>query len=255
MADTPNSLASFNAMLKLIYPTEIADAVTSVNHLQKRVKFNVEQTGPGLKYHLPVKMSREQGSTFSNSDVVTLNASRAPTIQYAELAGSTIAYNSTVTQKLITSTATDRQAFERAMDEIMKDVIGSMGKRTENSIIHGSNGYANASSSTNINTTSTTLNCTAAMWAGAMWQGEKGMPLDLLKTAGTVVINTNAPLVLVSVDYVNHKLVVSGNATDIAAVDTYCASNTDALVVPFGALGNEMVGLRAIQLNTSSLFG
>jgi hypothetical protein len=72
---------------------------------------------------------------------------------------------------------------------------------------------------------------------------------------GVTQANTNAPLVVVAVDSANRKITVTGNTTDIPALDTLIAANANVLDIYFyGAYGNEMAGLDQIITNSGTMF-
>jgi hypothetical protein len=90
-----------------------------------------------------------------------------------------------------------------------------------------------------------------------MFSGFQNAVLDVYN-AGTKV-NTNAGLQIVSVNVVpasssvGGTIVVTGNATDLNAV--YALTGTTLDLYWYGAYGNNMVGIKGILANTSSLFG
>lgn len=262
MTDTPNSLTSANNILKIRYSTDISKAVSAINILQKEVSFKLSQTGLGQTYNMPFLGSREQGITYlgTSDSNNSLNPSSPPTVQLASLKGSALAVQSTVTQQIIDATQTGAEAFTPIMDLIMENLIMTGSKQIEVTLLHGGpaasgGGLANVTVSTNVDTTHTVLTVSPATWAGAMWAGEEGKSLDLYHTS--TKLNTNAALVITAVSQSNTAptITVSGNSTDIVAIDTYTSSHTDCYLYSFGAFGNEMVGIREIQSNTGSLFG
>jgi hypothetical protein len=269
MADLQDNLTTANALLKIRYSPNLTNAISEINILQKRVDFNLSQTGLGQKYIMPFLGGREQGITFlgqtdSNN---TLNPSAPPTFQYASLVGSAIAVNATVTQQIIDASAQPEVSFYPIVDMIMENLIISASKQVEVSMLHGATGLCDVLSCASNTSTTATLNIDPATWAGAMWTGEDGVngkqldAYDAVGLSGGVAtgtkVNTNAALQVTQVIQSNTapQLVVSGNSSDITALVTACDSSSDNVVLfAYGAFNKEMVGLTAIQENTGSLF-
>lgn len=120
----------------------------------------------------------------------------------------------------------------------------SLTKRAEIEILHGKKGLGKVSSTTG---SGANIIFTDATWAAGIWGGMEGSLLEVRN--GATKINTNADIVLASVDTANKTITVTGNATDLGNI----AATHDIYFK--GAYANSMYGIYAQVQNTGSLFG
>jgi hypothetical protein len=143
--------------------------------------------------------------------------------------------------------ATSEQAFITNMTLRSANMKESLTKRAEIEILHGKKGLGKVSSITSAGAGTETITFTDATWAPGIWGGMEGSLLEVRN--GATKINTNADVVLSSVNVENKTITVTGNATDLAATlathDIYFK----------GAYANSMYGIFAQVQNTGSLFG
>jgi len=134
-------------------------------------------------------------------------------------------------------------------------LLESITKRLEVCLMYGASptgiGGIPQSGATNSSTTLTII-LNAAQWATGIWVGSENAQIDVYHSS--TKLNTNAALVVTSVNPDTYTIVATGNGTDTAAIDTYCASNADAFIVFTGSFGNEMTGLDAVCLSNSTLW-
>ena len=149
----------------------------------------------------------------------------------------------------------DKKAFVKATSLMVKNMVNSMAKRLEISNLYGRTNLAKIDSQTGA-AGSRDLTIAAADWASGIWAGSEGMRLDCIDTAthtgASTLLNANAAVVITAVDLSARTLSVTGNATDLSAIDAAIAAG--AYLIPRGSLNNDVFGLDRIVSNTGSLY-
>jgi hypothetical protein len=203
----------------------------------------------GRKYLWPVCLSYELGFTFGDGSAFSYNDDVAGVYEEIE-----VDPNPVVLKSRISLEAADRMAKN---DKTVLNHVGlrsgqmkmSLSKMAEVDSLYGraAVGIGVAASTANTNSTTEVITFTAATWAPGIWAGMEGAKLEA-RASGSLV-NTNADLVISTVDFANKAVTVTGNATDIAALaaaDVYYFK---------GAYSNGQYGFH-YQLSTSgSIFG
>ncbi len=203
----------------------------------------------GRKYLAPVVLSYELGFTFGDGGAFAYNDDVAAVYEEIE-----VDPNPVVLKSRLSIEAADRMAkSEKAMISAVALRAGQMKssllKMAEIEMLHGRVGVGiMASNPATPTATTATVILTAASWAPGVWAGMEGALLESRNSSGTK-INTNADIVLVSVDFENKTLNVSGHATDMTALDT------DQILYFKGAYASGQYGIK-YQLDTAgSVFG
>lgn len=223
--------------------------------LASRIKFESAELVGG-KYHQPVDLQQEHGFTYSAAaNDPTLLPAVAGLMGDAQVTGSQIYGRSRVSYEAIMRSQTSKQAVKQATKHVVKRLGRSGTKRLEIEMLHGQRGIGTISG---ISGTSTTrvLTISDETWAAGIWAGMENCTLDAYKTVTTYAdtkINANAAIVLTAVDMINKKLSVSGNATDLTALDSFAAS-TGFLFFETSSTTASMAGIDAIVRNTGTLF-
>ncbi len=243
----PSVLTGF---FKEVYGDEVIQLVPDQSVLLKEVEFR-EKDKTGNFYHQPVTLANENGFTYAQPDAgaYALNASVALTMKDAQLKGSQITLRSSVAHDAIVRASSNKVAFGRTTELLVKNMMESMSKRVEIALLYGQTGLGSSSSSTNINATTTRLQLTAASWACGIFASLQGAPLDIYD--GLVKLNTVGAVSITLVDFANKRVTVTGAAADITAID---AGTFPLDIYFFGAKDNEMAGLDKILSNTGTLF-
>lgn len=250
--DTPSTLSG---LFKEVYGDEVMNLVPDAAKLIKIVPFVPEEKEIGNLYHQPVILSNEQGVTYAafNAGAFALNNSIALTMQDAQVSSSQILLRSAISYDAAARASKSKKAFQKATQLIVENMIESMSKRVEIANIYGKSGLGKCQTSANASATSTVITLTTGTWATGIWAGAENCQLDAYNA--TSLVNSNAALVITAVDSANRKITVSGNSTDISALDTAILNNAGVLDLYFyGAYGNEMSGLDKIITNTGTLF-
>lgn len=239
-----------------VWGDNVVEAFKFAAPLASRIPFESGKLVGG-KYHVPVDLQQEHGFTYAAAGTTpTLLAAVAGYMADGQVEGSQIFGRSLVAyEAIMRSQQEGKQAVREATKHVVKRLGRSGTKRLEIDILHGRRGIGTISG---ISGTSTTrvLTISDASWAGGIWAGMENCTLDAYRTASTFAdthINTNAAIVVTAVDMLNKKLSVSGNATDLTALDSY-AAGTGFLFFETSSVAKSMAGIDAIGRNTGTLF-
>lgn len=258
-----NSGATLNGLFRQKYSKEVKPLIPDFGIVQKRVPFSQAEL-LGDFYHLPVVVADEHGFTYGGSTAAnyTLNASIAMQLQDAQVTGSELTLTSEASYGAVSRSAKRGEtAVEKLVDLLMERMKASTAKRVEIALIYGQSltGIGQISSQTGSSTTRT-WTITAATWAPGIWAGMENCQLDSYLTGSfsSGARNTNAAIVVTSVNIGSKQISVSGNATDLTTIDGDIATGSNLFFYGAGATasvnGMEMVGLDYILVNTGTLF-
>ena len=255
------STLDLDGMYKQLYADVIKDAVPSCALIYKDIPFASKEQQAGGVFVQPVILAQEQGWSYFASDTVTptLTGNVDMSMKPAQVQGAQMAGQAQLTVEAAKrALAKGPSAFEDAVGLQMRVLKDSGVKRLEMNFLYGQTSLAIASSSANVNSTTTAITIKLSEWAAGFWSGMKGAKFDLYQTGtygSQTKINSNAALVVSSVNASTRVVTVTGNSTDIAAVDTYVAANADkAEFFFYGAYGVEAAGLKRQMTNTGLLF-
>lgn len=254
-----NTGATLNGLFREVYAKEVRDLIPPFAILQGRLPFS-KAALLGDKYHLPVVVSDEHGFTYGGNSAnnYTLNSAISMQMQDAQIPGSELTLQSGISYGAVSrAQAKGETAVEQAVRLLMERMKASASKRVEIELLYGASptgiGQISATSGTGGTRTYT---ISAGTWASGIWAGLENASLDCYYSisGGTgTQANTNAPIVVTSVNASAQQVSVSGNSTDLTAVDTAITSDAPCFFFQ-GAFGNEMSGIDAIMLNTGTMF-
>lgn len=207
----------------------------------------------------PVQLSHEHGVTYSAANpalgAFALNTAVPAVFKDAQVEGAQMLIRASMSYEAAARASNDKKAFVKATSLMVKNMVNSMAKRLEISALYGRRNLGQLSATSGAGTTRT-YTLSTATWAAGIWAGSEGMPLDCIDTAtqsgSSVLLNPNAQIVVTALDLVARTVSVSGNATDLTAVDG--AIGTGAFFIPRGALNQDLFGLDRIVTNTGSLY-
>ncbi len=251
--------SALDGLFKEVYGDDVISLVPESAKLVKSIPFVSSDKELGNKYHQPVVLSNEHGITYAAADAgaFSLNNSVALTMKDAQVQGSQMVLRSSMSYDAAARASNSKKAFVKGTELLVENMLETMTKRLELQMLYGgsSGGLGNCDSSANSDATTTVITLTSASWAAGIWAGAENAELDLYD--GSSKKNTNAALVVSAVDLDGKTVTVTGNATDIAAIDTFIAADSDdsAYLIWRGAYGAEMSGIDKIITNTGSLFG
>jgi hypothetical protein len=248
---TVNTTSTLNGLFKEVYADKISNLVPDNAKLTKMIEFS-EAERVGNFYHQPVILSQEHGVTYAaaGAGAFSINTPIALSMQDAQIQGSQCLIASRMDYESASkASAGGSKSFVKGTELLLKTMMESLVKRLEISMLYGQSGLGKIASGTG-STTSRAYVVSQPTWAAGIWAGTENAQLDCYNASTKV--NTNLPVTIVSVDPVNRILNVTGNATDLTAIDT-AGAGVDLFFV--GSYGQEMAGINAILTNQGTLFG
>lgn len=260
-----NTGGTLNGLFRQKYSKEVKNLIPNFAIVQKRVPFSQAEI-LGDFYHLPVVVADEHGFTYGGSTAAnyTLNASIAMQLQDAQVTGSELTLTSEASYGAVSRSAKKGDtSVAKLVDLLMERMKSSTAKRVEIALLYGQSltGIGQILSGTGSGG-NRVYTITAATYAAGIWAGMENCQLDCLETGSFAAgpINSNAAIVVSSVSVANRTITITGNSTDLTAVDA--AISTGAVFYFYGAAGQlaslnvskEMVGIDFILTNTGSLF-
>jgi hypothetical protein len=254
-----NTTSTMVGYFKEIYGEDVLTLAPASRKLSKKIPFGSAEALGG-KYHQPVDLQMEHGLTAAaaNAGVVDLEQPTAGQMGDAQLEGSQIFARAQVDYETIfRATEKGKAAFGDSVKHIVKRLTLAASKALEIQILHGRRGLGYIASKTGSSTTRVyTIN--DAAWSAGIWCGMKGANLDVWKADYSAKINTNAAVVVTSVDLDNKTVSVSGNATDLTNIDTEIGSPTGGslnahLFRRTFSPTTEFAGLDSIGRNTGTM--
>lgn len=247
-----------NGLFKMAYADQIENLIPDESLLTRAIKFKGRDYLLGNQYNQPVIVRSEQGFTYSrpNNGLFSLNPASTMKTQNAIVDGFIIMEQSGISYEAV-ARSDNVNSFRNAVDLVMSDAMESFGRRLEMALLYGQSptGLGGLASSTNVDTTHTTLSFATGQWSAGLWTPLEGAGLDVYNSSG-VALNTAGPMVVSSIDVVNKTITVSGASTDVTAIDGVGAVSGG--FVRFYAAGtngaDEATGLDKIMLNTGVLY-
>jgi hypothetical protein len=227
------------------------------DELQKMIGFSELKLGE--KITQPVRTAHSTGWTFAGGSTTgtmfALNDANSPTTVEASWTSVEFAIREKISWKALRAAQSNAQAFGNAFDEMIRDMKESAQFALDFNLLYGqSNLGVLADHSGSGAARDYTL--TKASSCPGLWYKLHGAKFDAYSAYGGTLHNENATLVVTGVDLDSEGRVVvsvSGNATDLTAIDTDL--DTAAVLIPRGANANMMVGIDAIASVPTSYAG
>lgn len=242
-------------VFKRVYAAELKNLFRTDLYLSKATKFKAEKR-LGDSYEQPVVLSSEHGFTFGGTagDAYALNEAISGTTGNARVTGYEMTLKGLISRATIERSMSSDAAFLKGTKPKVKAMLDAHAKEVEWNLMYGQSatGWGTISA---ISGTSTTraLTISDGTWCANRWQGMKGALIDIYeastKRVGTVDCS------VVSIDLTNKKINISGDATELTALDSAIAG-ADTFITRKGETGNVAMGLDAIATTSSgNLFG
>ena len=256
--------ANTGALLKQVYG-DLADPLAPEDSFARDVKF---MTGKkiGREYYWPVRLGLELGVSFSlTHNAYALGEAVDAIYQDATVSGAEMTVRSQISYGQMSTLSESKGDSAKAYDQGV--AIKILGMTQGHELFREMQlwwGPGSASTPVgNIGVVATTgaintpatgqmyLTITRATFIPGFWQNYQNGLFDLY--TGSTLGNSNAALQVVGVDVQKCRLTVTGNATDINALDAGAAAG---YYIEFhGAVGNSMLGVEPIALTSGSIFG
>jgi hypothetical protein len=252
MSSAFETQTTLTGLFKDVYEDKIVNLVPESSVLQKRVKFVENDKREGRLLHQPVLLALPTGMTFGVGSIA-LNSPVASTMGDAQIAGAGMTLADRITYDVAAKAASGGvRAFVEATELIVDALTQSMSKFIEVELLWGSSAHGTLGETT-VHTgagTVASLTIDIAEWSAGIWSGMENINIDAYNAG--VLVNTNAALVVTAVSVSTRVITVSGNSTDITAINT--ANGTPLQLFPYLAYGQEMQGYFNILSNTATLF-
>lgn len=252
MSSAFETQTTLTGLFKDVYEDKIVNLVPESSVFQKRIKFVENDKREGRLLHQPVLLSLPTGMTFGVG-AVALNSPVASTMGDAQIAGAGMTLADRITYDVAAKAASGGvRAFVEATELIVDALTQSMSKFIEIELMWGSSSHGTLGESTVHTGTGTvaTVTLDLAEWSAGIWSGMENINVDMYNAG--VLVNTNAALVVTSVNVSTRVITMSGNSTDVTAVNT--ANGTALQIFPYLAYGQEMQGYFNILSNTGTIF-
>ena len=260
MAET--GVSQMEGQFKEVYGDGPVRLVPETDELAKMCPFVKEQQREGNSFNVPVVLTQEHGFTYNtDGSAFTLNGgvsheSKNATVNGAEMVlQSTLSY-AAMQKALKTGGESGLRAFVNATKFQVENAVKSSSKRRELELLYGAGTTIPDVATGDVlnwgevltNSGGGSIILTSASWCTAIWSGGENMTLDCYNSDGTQR-NTNADLVVSTVDPAAETIVVTGNASDLSAIAT------GDYFFPAGARTKQMASAFKTAVNTGTLHG
>ncbi len=244
MADVVENL---NVLAKEVFGDKgVPDLIPNMTKLQQAIPFSKGEQ-MGLKFVQTVRLAYPNGFTHQKGDgtagAFTFTNAKPGAQGRAEVYGYQTLLRDQMSYEDAAKLTGSKQSFAKGTEFFFKGLQMSMRKRIEVELFHGGQGIGVVSGTTTTGSNKV-VTISAAQWCPGVWAGNEGMEIDVY--SGTTLINTNAPLVLITSDPVARTVSVTG--ADVALI---LAGQT---FYYRSAYGVEMTGIHGILANTGTLF-
>jgi len=248
-------VSTLNGNYKRVYG-KISQAVPEVDWCLENIKWD-QGNIVGDSYEELVVVRSENGYTYGGSGgtAYTLNASVAMQTEPARVTP----FEYTMTSRVAYGAAkraakAGPRAFAKWSVLLMKNMMESVARRLEISVIHGQHAQGIAQIAIGKFTNASTI-CTIIVsedqWAAGIWQGSEGALAEVYSSGDTKIVDgSNTTIEIFSVDFRTRTIqAIASSATLAGNVTT---SNATAVVNIFfvGSRTNDMVGMKQIFSNT-----
>lgn len=255
MADTYGTITAFDGNFKRVYANGVNHLIPKEDWLLTELEFAAEKK-LGDRYEQMVVLSHEQGFTGGGEtgDAYALNDAVTGETAPAYVKGSESTLRGLLSKAAIERSSGSEAAFTRGTKLKIQMMTEAHAKLMEVHALYGQSDTG-LGTITSISGTSTTRAFVMLQqhWNPGIWSGMKNARLDAY--VSTSKQNSNADIVVVSVDLTTRTVNVSGNATDLTALDTAVSGN-DTYLVRKGFYDKAFVGIDKISTTSSgNLFG
>ena len=267
MADVVTDLGQLNGWFKYKYGP-FFDNIPAVEKITSRLGRIRKSQQVGRGFLFPVELVLPQGVTYSRTGqgAFTINDAIAGESQEVTVDGSQIIVNDVLSYEAAAKAQSEGdEAFGDAAGRMMKRLQKSGHKRVELDMWYGQASWGQITSGTGA-TTNRVYVLSTASFAPGIWIAMKNATLDVIDSVTTPGnwYTSNAPMIVTAVNLAARSITVTGNATDLTAIDGAIAGG--AFILPRGATSwtnsttfvawNSMVGVDKIAItNSGNLFG
>lgn len=238
-----NDITVIDGLFKKVYSERLENIIPDGKKVVNMIKFLPKNKATGQDYNQAIILGLEHGVTYaaSNEGAFALNDAVAGSVKQATIAGYQMLLRSALSYESVFRTAGDAQAFEQTTKYIVSNMMDSIYKKLEVSLLYGQSGIGVVDATPA--PTTTTFKITDAEFAPGIWAGSRGMKIDIY-SALNVLVTANAVVQKVDLD--------SKVVTLQAAITAPVAGQK---IFAAGSFGKEMKGMHSIMTNTGLMFG
>lgn len=264
MASTYTTPSTLTGLFKEVYGDEQINLVPDNAKLQKLIPFVPRDKELGNKYHQNVIVSCEHGVSYASVDsgAFALNDHLGMVTQDAQVQGSQMLLRSALSYDAAARASNGKKAFAKASSMIVENMVESISKRLEASLLYGqcATGLATGASAA-ASGSAVVITVTAATWAPGLWQGMEGSRVSVL-----VGSENFGPFSISSIDFDARTITVaaateakgqdagSGTLSDIDSEATVSVFYFGSYSVSASPAFRDMIGLDKVITTSGSLF-
>lgn len=258
MAET-NTVDTMDGLHKEVYGDGPLNVIPETDILQRKVPFS-EGTMLGDVFVEQVILADEGGITEAapGDGGFKLLSAVAMTSKKAKFDGRQILIRGNADYEVMSkATAAGAKAFKSASQTLVDSLNASIRHRIEWNSFYGQKEVARADSSVNATATTTTVTFHDEHWADQAFTGKEGHKVAFYDSAGTNLVSSGADAIftITSVDNDNFKMVITGTATGITALDSDLGS-ADQYMYWLGSVGVDQTnGYPPSTLASKSMYG
>jgi hypothetical protein len=241
-----NTVASLNGNFKEVYEDQIKNLIPDGVYLYNEIPFVTENKQTGNKYHQPVVLGLEHGFTYGGTagSAFTLNNFIAGQMKDAEVQGTELVLRSAISIGAASRAGNDKNSFERATKHVVANMIRSISRRLEVSLLYGQSSLGVLSANN-----SGVLTISDDSWASGIWSGAEGMIIEAFDAVASATQH-DGDLTISAVNFDNKTVTVTGTSSSVVATDFLFIKGAFD-----GTTHNDFAGLYKIITNTGTLFG
>ena len=247
-----NTLTSLATAFKYVVDNKLSDLKPNSTIVQDLAGDLKQAEQLGRKFLSPVVLSYELGITYGDGSAFSYNDDIAGVYDEIEVDSNPVVLKSRISLEAAERMAKSEKTMLSHAAMRLGQMKNSLSKFAEVDCLFGRSGIGTISAVSAVNTSPNpdqiTITMTDATWAPGIWAGMVGVAVDAYTSGGSKQ-NSNADMNLVSVDFDNKQIIVSGNNTDLSALQA-----TDILHFK-GQKSNSMYGLQYQLDNATTLFG
>src|SRR5258708_7488368 len=186
-------LGALNGDFKQAYQDKIKDLVPNYAYVLKHTSVEKGMKQLGDKFNAPVKVQSGQGYTYnSDGSAFALNNPIALQMENALVPAFSVIRRDNISYTAISRSA-GKNSFGKAVDITLNDMTEGAGFRLETTYLHGGQGIGqNGSADTNVDTTHTTVNLSAATWATGIWASALGAQVQFFVVSSGALVSSGA---------------------------------------------------------------
>ena len=247
---TANTTTTLEGIFKRVYDNKVRFIYPNGVRVIKDVPFRGGDKRPGESFNAAITLVFENGMTYlaPGAGVVTLLAAAVGETKRANVDGFQMILRSQVDYEAIAkATTAGPRAFVQSTKHIVANMANSFRKRQEIEAIYGQHGLGEVASIA----AAPTYTIKDSDWAPGIWAGSEGAEIEMFSNDLTA-LRAGGPFTVVSVDFDNKTVTLSGTPTADAINDRFFWRGATTA----GPTFSSAIGIHNILTqNTGTLFG